>query len=192
MKTVMVNECLLPKAQEKFYSQAERAALMNDAALPTGTRVFLARYVGGLAPFLESYDLPERKEQGVTMSGHVATLVVGALAMQVVTIRHDEARARVMIPIQPGPWHLTTIQIHPQVATRVMWPPPLSATNSGPVPLVDLSRRFVPRGALAYQDLLEIDGVFGFREEDRSRVRPPTRNSSKVKSRPRPRQKRRR
>jgi hypothetical protein len=144
LKTVMVLEALRPKDQAWFYDPSERHALRKSKQLPPHTAVWLGRYQGR-SP-LTSHGAafgPIAGDFHATW-GFVATLTLGALVIEVRSLRSDYK-----LTPHPGPWNHSLRQVWPRVEGVVRWPPRLAFTDEGgTLPLPRLIRRWANiRGA---------------------------------------------
>jgi len=75
--------------------------------------------------------------------GHVVTIIVGHLVIQSLTLHADpkHANANIDIGAKYGPWDKSLITIWP-TSRKVNWPPRLSFTNKGSIPIATLMDRW--------------------------------------------------
>ncbi len=132
-----------------YYTHDQRYTLRDTLMPLDGTSVWIGRYAGGRMVVQNlSHVLGRPRKGSATMCGHSATLWIGKLVVQVLGYQSGELGIGqddvVDIPVHPGPWNTTLLQVWPTSrASGVSWPP-----NS---PLRDdtvllLSNRFVVRG----------------------------------------------
>jgi hypothetical protein len=142
LKTAMVADAGRARAVARFYRKEECESLANGK-ISGHTLVWLGRssqsgfHIEGTEVWFN--------ESEVLKAGHgcVTTIVVGHLAIQVLTVRFAEAideNARVACRI--GPWNELLVQIFPSAGT-LSWPPASSFTNDGTgLSILDLHDRW--------------------------------------------------
>jgi hypothetical protein len=143
VKTAMVVESV--KADDSFfYSDAERDAVRSGSCLPRRTTVWLGRYAKGssVGAFGTDIwiDMPDAPKAG---NGCATTIVVGHLAVQVLSLRFHPQYGEGDIPVAPktGPWEKLLVPIWP-VAGSVTWPPPSTFGNAGSESIATLMERW--------------------------------------------------
>jgi hypothetical protein len=129
VKTSMVQDAIHTRKRALFYTTLERAALRVDATIPPHTLVWLGRSslrtlsIDGTDIGLDFHDTMTKIPEAA--NGYVSTIVVGHLALQIVTIHvPGKYYGRPFdIPCQVlGPWIDLLVPIWPVNAT-VNWPP---------------------------------------------------------------------
>lgn len=135
VKTCMVLEFSGAASRVKFFTQNEREALGRERRIPSSTAVFLAGYRGRHA-FRASECPLVFSEAGHKFDGYSATMVFGALVLQVFTFRSSPGERVFQIS---GSFENTEIQIWP---TRdvLIWPPEVVFDDDG---IDDYSNRWV-------------------------------------------------
>lgn len=118
-----------------FYDQHERHSLKPlSSFIPVDTRVWIGRYselgfhAGGTGIFRPLENVPG------AIHGHVTTIVVGHLAIQVLTVHILPMFAhRGSIPLEDNPWKwdVSLLDIWP-VFGDARWPPAVSFTTKWP------------------------------------------------------------
>ena len=136
IKTAMMMDSIKGRdAEKRFYSHDECERLRTDCTIPPETRVWLGYYEAeGLGGFGTDFTIvsPELQMQRVGW-GMANTIVVGHLAVQVVTIhRHPDHVHRDVTDVQPKPmdWENLLVQIWP-ASRYLIWPPKLMLENKG-------------------------------------------------------------
>jgi len=146
VKTAMALEGTKPQKAARCYSLPDCAALRLRSSIPSHTRVWIGRFsVSGLLAHGAEYSL-HVGEHPVITHGCVATIIVGYLAIQILSpYSPAEYNDKVLsIPCRLGPWNELLIPIWPASGT-VMWPPSLSFTNdNGPLSYLRLRDRWKP------------------------------------------------
>jgi hypothetical protein len=130
---MVLDSTTIDKKRPLFYSRAERLALGKNLEIPRGTAVWLGR---SLIPHLRANSTGAyymiHKPIHVHRSkephpGHVSTIVVGNLALQVLTVNApaEYSDGGVVVKPSPGPWDHLLIGIWPP-SRQQYWPPPLA------------------------------------------------------------------
>jgi hypothetical protein len=139
LKTAMTFESVRPKGQQCFYTDEERAGLRWNGIVPGYTVIWAARYGGRLSANAHAYDVGGLDERSTPVPGYVTTLIVGHLALQVVSLRYGGGS--ISANPRQGPWEASTIQIWPYVGVQ-RWPPQLTLYDEGRLRSDDFERRW--------------------------------------------------
>jgi hypothetical protein len=124
VKTAMVNDAV--ESHQRFFTDAECHAFKADRTMPHGIQVVTGRFTGrSLDADGNDFSLttPDGK---LIVRGHVFTVMVGHLLMQVMSMHADreyKGGERVEMECNPGPWDTTLIQLWEKIHDRVEWPP---------------------------------------------------------------------
>jgi hypothetical protein len=145
LKTAMVSEASKPQHIVRCYQQVDCENLREHSRIPPMTRVWLGRF-GGYGLGLSGTDVwPTAGARFPDSQGCVTTILVGHLAIQVLTIYIPEREQVAQISIRcesPGPWEELLVDSWPASGT-ISWPPVLSFTESaGPLFLPRLHARW--------------------------------------------------
>jgi hypothetical protein len=146
VKTAMVLEGTKPQKSIRCYQSSDCASLRSKSLIPPRTRVWIARFArSGLLAHGAQYRL-NFGELPAVGHGCVATIIVGHLAIQIISpyspAKFDDQT--LSIPCKLGPWDQLLIPIWP-VGSTIMWPPSLSLTNdNGPLSYLTLRDRWRP------------------------------------------------
>ena len=135
-KMAMVMECITTR-RKSFYTRAEGAQFRVSSEIPNRTFVWLGRYTGFLTIASFATDgWTAEPNHPQTMHAYVNTVVLGRLAMQILTFHVPDTYSGGPLTIQPaaGAWDKTLINIWPTQPTA-RWPPRLSFSDDGPRPL---------------------------------------------------------
>jgi hypothetical protein len=139
VKTAMAIEFTNPRAK-LFFEPRERRLLAEKLQVPAATLIFLARYMprpgvvpvpvrtreGDLPMF---FPLPDGGEERT--NGHIVTILIGQVALQLFTLRRTHAINRLDLSLaNSGDWRDTTTQIYPTLFERA-WPPRLALDDDG-------------------------------------------------------------
>jgi hypothetical protein len=127
-----------------FYSGEDRA-IVRSGQIPSGYSAFWAARCAGLPGAYSAannmFESADRAAAGVR--GHVTTLAIGTLALQVLTVRPSQAVPRNAVITIPGanadPWPQTAIQLWPPTVD-FHWPP--SVGLNGEFGVETLANRF--------------------------------------------------
>jgi|SRR5579863_3023712 len=142
IKTAIVFESATDSERKRCFPKPEREALRVDLDLPACTTVWIGRYNHlGLVALCDDFRA-NIKEVPHICNGCVVTFLLNHLVMQIIRFNipseyQDRAFA---INTEPGPWNKSLIQIWPTEGTR-MWPPPLSFSAKGTLPISKLVGR---------------------------------------------------
>lgn len=146
MKTAMVVEQVEARKRTPCYNQIEREELRSTSAIPIQTLMWLGRCslrslaAIGTDVWVDLADIPK------VAKGAVTTIVVGHLAIQVLTIhvraehRHRNVNINTIHP-KAGQWDKLLIPFHFPTRT-IQWPPPLTFANGGATSIAALMDRW--------------------------------------------------
>ncbi len=146
MKTAMVVEQVNARKRTPCYDQMEREELRLTSAIPIQTLMWLGRCsLRSLAAIGTDIwiDIPDTPK---VAKGAVTTIVVGHLAIQVLTIhvraeyRHKNVNINTIHP-KAGQWDKLLIPFYFPTHT-IQWPPPLTFTNGGATSIASLMDRW--------------------------------------------------
>ena len=145
LKTAMVLEGTKSKAIVRAYQQADCEQLRVSSSIPPRTRIWLGRFSG-------SGRLATGTDIGVNMGevpnaahGCVTTIIVGHLAIQVLSINVPAKYDNEIVNIgcKMGPWNELLIDVWPIASGSVVWPPAQALTNDGgPLSFIRLRDRW--------------------------------------------------
>jgi len=145
-KTAMVLEGTKPQKARRCYPEKDCMSLRLKSSIPAGTRIWVGRFSeSGLLAHGAEYSL-NVGELPIIGHGCVATIIVGHLAVQVLSpFVHSAYHGKtISVPCKLGPWSQLLISIWPIDGT-VSWPPNLSLTNdNGPLSYLRLRDRWKP------------------------------------------------
>jgi hypothetical protein len=151
MKTAMVFEAIAPGpfGNERFYTRDECEQLRVASGLPARTAVWLGRFsgnfIGGGASHIGGTQFRHNEVAVRKVHGHVTTVVVNHLTIQVLTIHifPEDYAPFVNIPQNNAPcdWDDLALPIWPNLRA-VEWPPKRSCVEDGPFRLGTLVGRF--------------------------------------------------
>jgi hypothetical protein len=142
VKMSMVGDFLGRSHRPLFFDQAERDQLRATTNLPVGTSVWLARYafpdhIGFWGTNAWSLDR--------TVHAFIATVLVGHLAVQAITLHYSEGwdgnEVTVTPQSGPRPWPEMLTEIWP-TKMSAQWPPRFSFTNEGNFSISEMLRRY--------------------------------------------------
>ena len=130
VKTSMVQDAIIARKRELFFTKSERLTLRINTGFPLYTRVWLGR--SSLSKLTASGtdhigDINDGTKILGIVNGCVHTFVVGRLVLEVATIHAPDkynGRAFDVTPQVLGPWDDLLIPIWP-IDKAVNWPPPL-------------------------------------------------------------------
>ncbi len=127
VKTAIVMDSIKDRhGDEKFYTRDECVAMRLSQEIPKGSRMWIGA-------------LTDRTRIG---TGIANTIVVGYVAVQVVTIHMTLDCDIPEVQPKPGDWDNMLIQLYPKVHKNVNWPPKVSFTNGGPLGVAFLMNRW--------------------------------------------------
>ncbi len=122
------------RERDSFYTDEERSTFKPpSSSIPVGTNVWIGRFsgigfhTGGTGIFRPIGNIPQ------AIHGHVTTIVVAHLAIQVLTahvLPGFANRGTISLGQNPGKWDMNLLQCWP-VFGSVQWPPPISFTPNG-------------------------------------------------------------
>jgi|SRR5665213_4425 len=145
VKTAIVNDSTQGRHVPRFYTREECASLRLNRTIPAHTRVWIGRlnssrlHLNGTHIRVFSTVPPAR------IPGMVINVVVGHLAVQVFSLHPHPDHAGMAIPLpppKPGDWDNLLVSIWPVEFQYVTWPPRLSFTNGGLLPIAALLDRW--------------------------------------------------
>ena len=143
VKTAMVVEATNRRTRACCYTQQECEHLRLQRSIPIRTLAWLGRFSasGLLATGTDIWlDI-----DGVKKAAHgcVTTIIVGHLALQVLTAHLPPKYNSTTVPIVcvNGPWNDVLIPLFP-TSNRITWPPKLSFTNGGKISFTFLRDRW--------------------------------------------------
>jgi hypothetical protein len=126
LKTAMVNDACGGRA--RFFTDLEcQAFKTNNREIPDGTGVWAGRFTGRTLTGIGSqFRLDSPTKQGVAQ-GHVFTVCVGHLVLQVLSIHKQPDIATVTVAASAVKWEDFLISLWPPLkpkAQKLTWPPP--------------------------------------------------------------------
>jgi len=134
VKTAMVIDAV--ELSDRYYTQAECYALKANRTLPQGTSAVVGRFTGhSLDADSNTFTILSPVNGVAVASGHVFTVMVGHVVMQVKSLRIARHARSMHIKMEsnPGPWASSLLHVWPNEYKRVDWPPPISfSTLYGP------------------------------------------------------------
>jgi hypothetical protein len=140
----MVLDSVNTRSRRLLFERSECESLRLGYRIPERTRIWIGRYVGS-ALSLNGTDIgvtvPEVPE---VAKGHVTTILVGHLAIQVLVLRVLPEYQDKSIKVLPksGPWNDLLLNIWPISSRPVTWPPHLSFTKSGSLSIARIADRW--------------------------------------------------
>ncbi len=144
LKTAMVVEATKSRDIARCYQHADCEQLRLNSSVPPRTKIWLGRFSGsgllatGTDIWLNVSEVPKAAH------GCVTTIIVGHLAIQVLTT-HIPAKydnETINVSCKMGPWNELLIDVW-SLADSVMWPPARSFTNDGgPLSFIALRDRW--------------------------------------------------
>lgn len=144
VKIAMVIEGARPKsAHERFYSVEDTHAFRKHQIIPDMTRVEVG-YFADSGLHVAAGDITLSCGPNGGGRGHVTTIVVGQVALQVTTIKPDPEffGRNAAVTVAQGNWDAYLIDLWPHSNCRI-WPPPLPFTiGNGPSSIGGLCARW--------------------------------------------------
>jgi hypothetical protein len=144
-KTAMVGETISRSSRAFFYRQAEREQLRDSVRFPPFTEVYLGRYVGKYELGFYALDSWDKKPTASDVSHvYTSTILLGRLVMQVITIHPPAENPKSFIKLQWArlqPWEIALFRLGPLDGRILTWPPQVTLTDAGNLPLKDLVER---------------------------------------------------
>jgi len=144
LKTAMVVEATKSRDIARCYQHADCEQLRLNSSVPPRTKIWLGRFSGsgllatGTDIWLNVSEVPKAAH------GCATTIIVGHLAIQVLTT-HIPAKydnETINVSCKMGPWNELLIDVW-SLADSVMWPPARSFTNDGgPLSFIALRDRW--------------------------------------------------
>jgi len=125
VKTAMVYE-YFRRHSPRYYRPSDRRAFYKQRIIPSGTGLWLGRYVGDVAT--QAYDPSEMltfvsKDRNILGQGYVFTIGVGQLTLQLFSHRWSENLDRAIRFTMPGVWDRALVEIWPNSFGNRQWPP---------------------------------------------------------------------
>jgi hypothetical protein len=131
VKCAMCNDTV--DVHPRFFTQAECHAFRQKRTIPDRTLLFAAYFTGhSLDSHGVDFSLIEPTRQERLVRGHVYTVMVGHLVLQVLSWHPEPAHQDKAVELRAadGPWDKLTIQIWPIQKNRMEWPPPWALSTS--------------------------------------------------------------
>jgi hypothetical protein len=136
-------------SKPRFFRKDECENLKKSRTIPNGTGIWIGRFTGRTLSVING-GFSLATEQDVLLARcDVFSVVVGHLAMQVLSVHEEPDPTNKTIQIAPvdGKWDELLIQIWPKSQKKVTWPPTLSFSHYGTHPYGSLVYRWTrPRG----------------------------------------------
>jgi len=146
VKTAMVVDSAQGRdPASRFYRRDECVAMRLDRSIPDRTRIWIGRFALQSLSAIGTHVGMFSPEIPARTPGMVVDIVVGRLAIQVMTMHVHPEHADKNIPDpnpKPGDWENQLIQIWPVDPRLVMWPPKQTFTNGGPKSIATLFDRW--------------------------------------------------
>jgi len=142
IKTAMVFESTTETQRKRCYAKPEREALRLRSAFPAYTKTWIGRYSAtGLLAFGRDFEA-NNQEVPKTYDGCIVVLLLNHLVIQTMTcnIPAEYQDRTFRFKTEPGPWNESLIQVWPLEGVK-MWPPRLSFSTSGELPITRLIER---------------------------------------------------
>jgi hypothetical protein len=149
LKTAMVTDSTNKTSRNLFYTAGEREQLRVNHVIPVRTKVWIGRASKSSLVAMGTdiwIDLPGTPKAA---EGSVTTIVVGHLAIQILSIHippdHVESEAAITaIQPRPGHWDESLLSVWPVGNRAVTWPPKLTfdTVNYGPLSIATLLDRW--------------------------------------------------
>jgi len=120
---------------DRYYTEAECHAFKANRTMPERTEVVIGHFTGRQLDSHANTITLVVPDGRIVARGHVFTVMVGHVVMQVKSMRVEPNAHGGVIKMKcnPGPWTSSLIQVWPIVNKRVDWPPPISfSTVNGP------------------------------------------------------------
>lgn len=127
----------------RFFRKDECENFKKTRTIPNGTGIWVGRFIGRSLSAINGGGTLESESRDLLVQYRVFTVLVGHLAMQVLSIHEepDQIKTVQLAPVE-GKWEELLIQIWPKVKRKVTWPPPLSFANYGAFPYGSLVYRW--------------------------------------------------
>lgn len=136
VKTSMIADSVQGRvAANRFYTKAECVATRLTRTIPARTRIWIARSALSSLSAIGTHILMFSPEVPARTPGMVINIIVGHLAIQVMTLHVHPELTNAGIPDpepKPGEWGNLVTQIWPVELQYLMWPPKETFTNNGP------------------------------------------------------------
>lgn len=146
MKTAMVLDSVNTRDRTLFYQKGECENLRVSSAIPPRTEIWIGRYsvrntLGAFGTDL-GIAMPEAPKAA---TGCATTILAGHLAIQVLAVHvlpeyKDQAVGG--IAPKPGRWNDLLTKVWPIGSQPIIWPPPLSFVETGPLAIATLMGRW--------------------------------------------------
>jgi hypothetical protein len=143
LKTAMVLDSVDTRSRSLFYERSECEKLRLSSTIPEQTAIWIGQYIGSDLS-LDGADLGLTiPEVPINLTGHVTTILVGHLAIQILSLHVLEHKNRkITVNPNPGQWDDLLLNIWPIGTRPVTWPPLLSFTNGGSRSIATLADRW--------------------------------------------------
>jgi hypothetical protein len=146
VKTSMVVDSVQGRDQaNRFYTRPECIAMRSNLTIPDRTRIWIGRSALSSLSAIGTHIRMFSPEVLARTPGMVVNIIVGHLAIQVMTLHVHPGLAHKSIPDpnpKPGDWDNLLTQIWPFELQYVMWPPRQTFTNGGPKSIAILLDRW--------------------------------------------------
>lgn len=143
VKTAMTMTALNRRQRQNFYYRHECIRFQQSWTFPRHTRIWLGRYGGRADGGLYGVEGWDRnpKDPKVTHF-YISTIVFKHVIVQVLSIHVWDylEGSTIAIPRYGGPWEESLLDL--SSTKNLFWPPPLSFTDDGNLPLTRLIYRF--------------------------------------------------
>lgn len=129
VKTAMIIGSTNRHNRSLFYTKTEHEQFRLTATIPANTGIWLGQYCKSS----QSADGTDFAIPGTIDRATVSTIIVGHLALQVLTVRSYESDkiGKRTIALNQGQWDKLLTSIWPTNELVTHWPPPLTFTNDG-------------------------------------------------------------
>jgi hypothetical protein len=136
VKTAMVMDSVKGRGETKrFYQRADCVNMRLRQTIPLRTNVWIGHYsLSGLGAFGTDLQIISPVDNSQLALGMAVTIVVGHIALQVLSTRIDEGHTEEEVSrlqVKSGDWDNMLTQIWPVQRVSVMWPPRVSFAHSG-------------------------------------------------------------
>lgn len=146
VKTAMVVDSVQGRdPANRFYRKPECEAMRLHLTIPGRTRIWIGRSALSSLSAIGTHIMMFSPEIPARTPGMVVNVVVGHLAIQVMTLHVHPEHAEMKVPDpnpKPGDWENMLNQIWPVDPRLVMWPPKETFTNGGPKSIATLLDRW--------------------------------------------------
>lgn len=131
-------------SKPRFFRNDEREEFKKIRTIPNGTGIWIGRFTGRSLSAINGGSSIATETGALVAKFHVFTVLVGHLAMQVLSVHEQPDQSIKTINLAPidGRWEELLIQIWPKHQKRVTWAPPLSFSHCGHFPYGSLVYRW--------------------------------------------------